>query len=129
MKEILAALDSNSFYYLEISDNVETQLNKAHAIIKDCPFEGELWFWEFAYCLNDKSYVACKIVIGKDYIYPLVQNFYIWENLLESNDNLLELPAVYVTRRFSILQDDAIKYLTEREWSLINTWEKVGKRK
>jgi hypothetical protein len=123
MKVIYAALDPNNFFRFELNDTIE--ISAARKWLRDCPYKGILWIDAFAYHFNLNSYMPCKIEVGKDSINVVVTT---WDDEYLLDDDLIDLPDVYLTKKFRIWQEDAEKYLSEHDKELVSTWEKFQKK-
>lgn len=120
MKTIFAALDPNNFFRLDIDNNTLLQIEDAYDWLINCPYDGVLWLDTTVYHFNLGCLMPCKLEIGKRHVNAVVT---VWDDeyLLESDDSILELPKVYLTRRFRVMRADATKFLSPDDIELINT--------
>lgn len=119
MKIVYAALDLGDYYRFKIDDEIQEAIIDAKQWIKKCPYDGDLLLYHFVYSYKMRTEFTCAIHVCKDTTWISIFN----ENLLERGDNLLTLPSIYLTRRFRLFVDDAIKYLEADDIQLISIWK------
>ena len=118
VKIIFASLELGDYYRLEIDNEVQDVVFDAKEWVVKCPYDGDLLLYHIVYSYKRCAQIPCIIHVCKDFTWVEVYE----ENLLELGDDLLDLPAIYLTRRFRLFADDAIKYLVAGDRQLVSIW-------
>ena len=122
MKKILGFLDPNNYYKLVLDDTDLKNINTAHNLLDNCPFNGELWIDVYALHLNTQKMIPCKILVTEHGSLPMIND----QPLLEHDDYLSTIPDIWLTRTFRVMQSEALNYLSQSEIDLVNMWNEVS---
>lgn len=129
---ILACLDPDMFFKIALNAATMQAIRAAHECLCQMPWDGELHIPTEIECISTREKESATILIDKVRV-TVVRGLQMgrnwkFEDFLEYPDNILELPDLYLTRRFRLLQNFASKYLSLVEEELIQCWEaKNGK--
>ncbi len=124
MKTILAYLDPNNFYKVDITGEVITKILQARNILSGCEFDGSLLVPIGIWSVTAKQNILGSVIINKvdnTITSNVVVNF-LNETLLDCDD-LFTIPDIHLTKKFLLMKEDAEKYLSPIEKELIRRWE------
>ena len=99
----------------------------AKSYLDNCPYNGKLWLSTHAHNLNKNTSNECEIWVLKDVVIPTIHSWHYDDNLLEYGDSLINIPDIFLTRRFRLMILDAEKYLTQVDRDLIAAWNELNR--
>jgi len=125
MKIILAFADPDDFFKVTLDERTLRDIKLARDYMIKSPFNGELWVDVDTLWLNCMDTVPGHVIVTMEGSSLRVFGAVTGDDLLQPDEYIESIPDVYLTRMFQIKLQDAEKYLSEREYALIATWEAV----
>lgn len=134
MKTIYSTGAFGEPYRVEVSDDLLIEIRMAQHALCKLPWNGEMFLPVPATLLNTEKFTKAylgydvEIVVGKVLVSICVSGPEGRETLLDLDDDLLEIPDVYVSREFEIDLSEHIFSLSLCDIDLIATWKALKEK-
>lgn len=139
MKTIYSTGAFGEPYRIEVSDILLNEVRLAQRQLRMLPWNGEMFLPVEVVPLNIKklshvslfkvSQYKAEIVVGKSLVSICIEGPEGRESLLNSSDDLLTVPDVYVSTDFENSLSENVFSLTQHDIDLIDTWKAVEREK
>lgn len=128
MKTIYSTGPFGEPYRVEVSDVLLREVRLAQRQLRMLPWNGEMFLPVPIVPLTHDKQLRAEVVVGKSLVSVCIEGPEGRESMLDSYDDLLNIPDVYVSRYFDFSLSESAFSLTQRDIDLIETW-KAFKRK